>query len=110
MQSTMFVTVRYGGTWGKHQLCLSSGGWWVTWTIFITTGWWPHEGQGGTWHLDAQQCPVVREQGRRALPGLISILCLICLRKTREIFPYTMDHGGKRSQQSIAGKEAGGKG
>lgn len=72
----MFVTVRYRGTGGKHQLCLSSGGRLVTWTIFITTRWWPHEGQGGTWYLDAQQFPVFREQSRRALPGHISILCL----------------------------------
>lgn len=50
----MFVTVRYGGMWGKHRLYLSSRGWLVTWTIFIITWWWPHERQGGTWHLDAQ--------------------------------------------------------
>lgn len=103
----MFVTVRYGGMWGKHRLCLSSRGRLVTWTIFIITWWWPHEGQGGTWHLDAQQYPVIREQGRRPLPGHISILRLICLK--REIFnPYTMNPRGKPSQQSYINCREGG--
>lgn len=59
----MFVTVRYGGTRGEHWLQAALG-----------ARRWPH-GEGGTWHLDAQQHPKAREQGSRALPEHISTLC-----------------------------------